>query len=352
MFHLVLGVCLAMAADQCGQVLLPQGDSESVQGCQAQAAQVAEAWLAARPDLTGAAPECRANADLPALDLQPVAPGVHVHFGASHQMEETADGRIANLGVIVGRDAVAVIDAGVSRAQGQDLYVAIRRLTDLPVRHLVLTHMHPDHVLGAAVLSEAGARITAHHALPQALQARSAGYLDALVGLYPAPDWIGTQVVMPDALVDDRQEIDLGDRALLLRAFHAEHTDSDMTVLDQATGTLFTGDLLFRDLTPVVDGSLTGWLEWLDSDPARGARLIVPGHGPASESWADASAPQAALLKALASVTRKAIGDGLALSQAVPVIVKALQPMQNSWNSYPETVARNATAAYKELEWE
>ena len=57
MFHLVLGVCLAMAADQCGQVLLPQGDSESVQGCQAQAAQVAEAWLAARPDLTGAAPE-------------------------------------------------------------------------------------------------------------------------------------------------------------------------------------------------------------------------------------------------------------------------------------------------------
>lgn len=62
--------------------------------------------------------------------------------------------------------------------------------------------------------------------------------------------------------------------------------------------------------------------------------------------------PQAALLKALASLTRQAIRDGLALSQAVPVIVKALQPMQNSWNSYPETVARNATAAYKELEWE
>lgn len=352
MFHLVLGVCLAMAADQCGQVLLPQGDSESAQGCQAQAAQIAEAWLAARPDLTGTAPECRANANLPALDLRQLAPGVHVHFGASHQMEETADGRIANLGVIIGRDAVAVIDAGVSRAQGQDLYVAIRRLTDLPVRHLILTHMHPDHVLGAAVLSEAGASITAHHALPQALQARSAGYLDALVGLYPAPDWIGTQVLMPDGLVDDRQEIDLGDRVLLLRAFPAAHTDSDLTVLDQATGTLFTGDLLFRDLTPVVDGSLTGWLEWLDSDPARGARLIVPGHGPASESWADASAPQAALLKALASLTRQAIRDGLALSQAVPVIVKALQPMQNSWNSYPETVARNATAAYKELEWE
>ena len=97
MFHLVLGVCLAMAADQCGQVLLPQGDSATAQGCRTQAAQVADAWLAARPDLTGSAPECRANADLPALDLQQVAPGVHVHFGDSHQMEETPDGRIANL---------------------------------------------------------------------------------------------------------------------------------------------------------------------------------------------------------------------------------------------------------------
>ncbi|AZY92658.1 MULTISPECIES: quinoprotein relay system zinc metallohydrolase 2 [Paracoccus] len=352
MFHLVLGVCLAMAANQCGQVLLPQGDSATAQGCRTQAAQVADAWLAARPDLTGSAPECRANADLPALDLQQVAPGVHVHFGDSHQMEETPDGRIANLGVIIGRDAVAVIDAGVSRAQAQDLYVAIRRMTDLPVRHLILTHMHPDHVLGAQVLSEAGARITAHHALPQALQARAAGYLDALVGLYPAPDWIGTQVVMPDDLVDDRRQIDLGDRSLLLRAWPAAHTDSDLTVLDRRTNTLFTGDLLFRDLTPVVDGSLLGWLEWLDSDPARGAGLIVPGHGPASESWADASAPQTALLKALATATRRAIQDGLPLSQAVPGIANALQPMQNSWNSYPETVARNATAAYKELEWE
>ncbi|WP_405402417.1 quinoprotein relay system zinc metallohydrolase 2 [Paracoccus sp. Ld10] len=352
MFHLILGVCLAISADHCGHVLLPQGDSTTAQGCRAQAAQVAGAWLAARPDLTGDAPECRANADLPALDLQQVAPGIHVHFGQSRQMEETTDGRIANLGVIVGRDAVAVIDAGVSRAQGQDLYVAIRRMTDLPVRHLILTHMHPDHVLGAQVLSEAGARITAHHALPQSLQARSAGYLDALADLYPPGEWIATQAVMPDDLVRDRQVIKLGDRSLLLRAWPAAHTDSDLTVLDRATGTLFTGDLLFRDLTPVVDGSLTGWLDWLDGDPARGADVIVPGHGPVGQSWQDASSPQVDLLRALADRTRQAIRDGLALSQAVPVIVDALQPMQGTWNSYPQTIARNATAAYKELEWE
>lgn len=352
MFHLIIGVCLAASGGDCGQILLPQGDSPDLAGCQGRAADLARAWLADNPDLTGGAVECRANADLPAAELRRIGPGIHVHLGSSHQMEDTPDGRIANLGVVVGRDGVAVIDAGVSRAQGQALYVAIRRLTDLPVRHLVLTHMHPDHVLGAEVMAEAGAEITAHHALPQALQTRADSYLGALARLYPPPEWVGTRVVMPDVTVQDRHVIDLGDRSLTLRAWPAAHTDSDLTVLDSATATLFTGDLLFRDLTPVLDGSLRGWLAWMDSDPAAGVALIVPGHGPVSESWADSVAPQQNFLKALAAETIAAIDAGLALSQAVPVIAKALQPMQNSWNSYQETVARNATAAYKELEWE
>ncbi|MFN3279835.1 MAG: quinoprotein relay system zinc metallohydrolase 2 [Paracoccus hibiscisoli] len=352
MFHVILGVCLALSPDQCGTILLPRGDSTTQQACRAGADVLAADWLKDRPDLVGGAVACRANADLLAAALQEIAPGIHVHFGTSQQMEETPDGRIANLGVIVGRDGVAVIDAGVSRAEGQALHVAIRRLTDRPITHLILTHMHPDHVLGAQVMVEAGAAVTAHHALPQALQMRADSYLDLIARLYPPAEWIGTQVVMPDSLVRDRATIDLGDRRLQLRAWPPAHTDSDLTVLDEATGTLFTGDLLFRDLTPVVDGSLRGWLAWMDSDPAAGAGLIVPGHGPVSESWAPAAAPQQIFLKALADRTRQAIGDGLALSAAVPVIANALQPLQNSWNSYPETVARNATAAYKELEWE
>ncbi|CAM3281222.1 quinoprotein relay system zinc metallohydrolase 2 [Paracoccus nototheniae] len=352
MFHLILGVCLALSNGQCGQILLPKGDSPNLAGCQAQAAQVAADWLADRPDLTGGAPLCRANADLPAARLDELAPGVFAHFGTSRQMEETADGRIANLGVIIGRDGVAVIDAGVSRAEGQALYVAIRRLTDRPVTDLILTHMHPDHVMGAEVLAEAGARITAHHALPVSLQARAGSYLDSLQGLYPAPEWIGTRIALPDRLVTDRDRIDLGDRHLDLRAWPTAHTDSDLTMRDSATATLFTGDLLFRDLTPVVDGSLRGWLDWMAGNPAAGAALIVPGHGPASASWRDASDPQRIFLDALATETRNVIAQGLALSEAVPVIADALQPLGKIWFSYPATVARNATAAYKELEWE
>lgn len=351
-YHLILEVCLAASAAQCGQILLPRGDSADLQGCRAQAAQVAADWLADRPDLTGAAPECRANADLPAAGLEPLAPGIFIHFGRSAQMEDSPDGRIANLGVVIGRDGVAVIDAGVSRAEGQDLHVAIRRLTDLPIRHLILTHMHPDHVMGAEVMAEAGARITAHHALPQSLQARADSYLHSLRDLYPAPEWIGTRIALPDRLVSDRDRIDLGDRHLDLQAWPTAHTDSDLTVRDSATGALFTGDLIFRDLTPVVDGSLQGWLDWMAGDPAAGAGLIIPGHGPAATSWAEAATPQQDFLTALAARTRSAIAEGLPLSQAVPAIAEAMQPLAGSWNSFPATVARNATVVYKELEWE
>lgn len=352
MFHLIVPVCLALAADQCGQVLLPRGDSPDRGACLAAAGPVVADWMAGRGELTAGPPDCVANADLPALPLEEVAPGVLVHTGRPVAMEDSADGPIANLGVVIGRDAVAVIDAGTTRAQGQALYIAIRRRTDLPIRHLVLTHMHPDHILGATVLAEAGAQISAHHAMPAGLQARAEGYLRLVRDLYHARDWIGTDIAMPDRLVEDRASLDLGDRVLDLRAWPAAHTDNDLTVTDRRSATLFAGDLLFRDLTPVVDGSLRGWLEWLDSDPAAGARWIVPGHGPVGESWVEVAGPQTAFLKALADRTRAAIDRGLPLSEAVPDIVKALQGLRDPWNDYDVTVARDATAAYKELEWE
>lgn len=352
MFHLILTACLAAAPKDCATILLPQGDAASQQGCEAQAQRIAQAWLAARPELTGGPATCQANADLPASNLQQVAPGVHVHVGQVMQMEQSPDGRIANLGVVVGRDGVAVIDAGVSRAEGQALYVALRRLTDKPVTDLVLTHVHPDHSLGASVLAEAGARVWGHATLPQALNSRGPIYLENLSRLYPPQDWVGTQIVPPDQTVTDTARIDLGDRSLLLTAWPAAHTDGDLTVLEEATGTFFAGDLLFRDLAPVLDGSLRGWLNWMDESAPTGANIIVPGHGQPATSWAEAAGPQRRFLKALADETRRQIDDNIPMSEAVPRIGKAMADQAEFWEAFEETVARDATAAYKELEWD
>lgn len=352
MFHLIVNVCLVSAALECAPVLLPAGDAATQQSCMSQAQRIADDWLEDRPHLRGEGPRCLDNADLTAAPLAELAPGVHVFRGDPVQMEQSPDGRIANLGVIEGRDSLAVIDAGVSRAQGQAMYVAIRRMTDKPISHLVLTHMHPDHVLGAEVMAEAGATIVAHHAMADALTYRTGTYLQNIQRLFPPAEWIGTAVALPDVGVTDRDAIDLGGRRVELRAWPSAHTDNDLTALDVATGTFFTGDLVFRELTPVVDGSLAGWLSWLQGEPAGQARLIVPGHGEPTADWAQAHRPQQAFLKALAEATRASIAAGIPMSEAVPIIVNDLKSFAHDWNSFDMTVARDATAAYKELEWE
>ncbi|MCF3974266.1 quinoprotein relay system zinc metallohydrolase 2 [Paracoccus salsus] len=352
MFHLILTACLATSSGVCAPMLLPEGEARDQAGCAAGADRIAADWLASHPDLTGEGHACLPNDRLEALELHPLAPGVFVSSGSPVQLEDSADGHIANLGVVIGADSVAVIDAGVSRRQGQQLYAAIRARTGKPISHVILTHMHPDHVLGASVFREAGAQVVGHHALPLALEMRAGGYLDGIARLFPPEQVIGTEVTLPDRVVNGREQIDLGDRVLTLQAVDPAHTDNDLWVRDEISGTLFSGDLIFRKLTPVLDGSLLGWLQWLEAPPGAPAQRVVPGHGPVASGWQEAVMLQTQFLKALAEAARGQISAGAPLSEAVPNMVESLKEMQGNWTSFPATVARNATAAYKELEWE
>lgn len=351
MFHLILTACLAASPADCAPILLPAGDAPDADACNAGAARISEAWLAQRPELLGQGTACVANSTLPAATLEEIAAGVHVHLAPPIQMEDSPDGRIANLGVVIG-ERVAVIDAGVSRAEGQALYVAVRRLTDRPISHLVLTHLHPDHILGADVFAEAGAEIVAHDAFAGALEVRGPVYLENVQRLYPPVEWIGTGLPVVDRPVAAIERLDLGGSELILTAHPPAHSESDLTAHDTATATLFAGDLLFRELTPVVDGSLTGWLDWMAAEPVPQPRLVVPGHGPVAQGWDEASRPQRHFLQALAASVRSQIAASVPMSQAVEAVAAALQPLAAGWNDYDATVRRNATAAYKELEWE
>lgn len=316
------------------------------------AERISSDWLQRHNELVGEGTDCVAGKDVPALELQQIAPGVFFYQGNPVQLEDSQDGRIANLGVVIGEDSVAVIDSGVSRGQGQAMYAAIRRLTDKPISHVILTHMHPDHALGTSVFSEAGARVVGHHALPLALELRAGTYLGSIARLFPPEQVLGTEVVLPDLTVEDRLDLDLGGRVLTLLAAETAHTDNDLTVFDHSSETLFSGDLIFRELTPVVDGSLRGWLQWLETPYRPVPRRIVPGHGPVATTWDEAVAPEAQFLKALEGSVRARIAAGEAMSEAVPNISNDLEYMNNKWNSFGMSVARDATAAYKELEWE
>lgn len=296
--------------------------------------------------LAVAAPLRRAEAA--ALPLVEIAPGLFVHVGVHEDFTPGNRGGIANLVAIVGGEAVAVVDAGGSPAQARDFLDAIAARTDRPIRHLILTHHHPDHVMGATVFRAHGARVWGHARLEAALLDRFPTYRAAMERLLGAAIDGAEPVPIEEVVtIEVPRRLDLGGRRLELHAWPTAHTDCDLSVVDVATGTLIAGDLLFVERIPVVDGSLAGWLRVMDELTRIRADLVVPGHGPARAAWPEALAPQRRYLEELAAAVRGAIARGRSLSALL-----ADPPPAGDWLLSSNDHPRNITAAYKELEWE
>jgi quinoprotein relay system zinc metallohydrolase 2 len=283
------------------------------------------------------------------LAVVEVAPGVFVHEAPFALIAPANRGDIANLGFIIGDDAVAVIDTGGSRAVGEALLAAVRARTDKPVRYVVNTHVHPDHLAGNAAFAGEGAQIVGHHKLARALAARAPFYREQADRQLAPEDAARSDFLPPDIGVEGTMRLDLGGRKLVLEAHPTAHTDADLSVFDATTGTWFLGDLLFAGHLPTIDGSLTGWLAEMDRLAVRPVARIVPGHGPATMAWPDALVPQKRYLSRIAADVRALIAEGRSISAAAET---AGLSERDAWALFEEFNPRNATAAFQELEWE
>jgi quinoprotein relay system zinc metallohydrolase 2 len=285
-------------------------------------------------------------ADLPGC--KEIAPGIFVRRGLDEDATAANDDAIANIGFVVGRDAVAVIDPGGSLRDGQRLRERIRQVTPLPIRHVVMTHVHPDHLFGAGAFQQDHPEFIGHEKLPRALAVRGEYYrkrLDETLG----PGRAGP-IVAPTRLVRSKDRIELGGgKTLELTAHALAHSDCDLSALELQTATLFAGDLLFVERVPSLDGSLKGWLSELNSLKNVAAQRAVPGHGPASVKWPSGSLELERYLDGLLRETRQAIRKGIDIDAAVATVG---QSERGRWKLFDSYQGHNVTQAFKELEWE
>jgi len=310
MFSVFAMLCLSSMPDACREVMIPAPDT-SAAVCAAAPETAVQNWLGT----ARGAVSCREAQG--GLSYQEIAPGVYVHIG----------------------------QIGLPSPEN---------LGDLS--HVFLGHMHPDHIYGANVFAEAGARVVGHPNLQEAMAVRAENYAQSLSRLIGPAGFLGSAVPQVDETVDETgdetgdlsQKFDLGGRILEARSLKTAHTNTDLVVIDPSTGTLFASDLVFLVHTPALDGSLRGWQSVLKDLEALPVKQVVPGHGPVT-GFPRALRPTQGYLDALAASTKAQLDAGVSLSEAAPLIG---QSQRENWELFDEFNTRNATGAYAEMEWE
>jgi len=225
-----------------------------------------------------AAGELRSEAVSSGYELHPteVADGVGVFLGRNEHFTRANGGDIANTGYLVGSDGVIVIDSGPSRAYGLAQRALIEQRTGKSVRQVYITHAHPDHFLGNQAY--AGIPIAALPGTTAAIRAQGEALAENLYRLVGGA-MSGTQAVPPTADAASGEVTVAGRRLRLMGA--DGHTDADLMVYDEQTGTLFAGDMVFFQRTATTpNADIAHWLKALDDLDRLDFKVLVPGHGP------------------------------------------------------------------------
>lgn len=235
--------------------------------------------------LFGLGADAFASAQLPPLKAERVADNVWYFRGGSGQASAENRGYTSNAGFVVTNNGIVVFDALGTPALAQAMLQAIKTITDQPLRRVIVSHYHADHIYGLQVFKAAGAEIWARaegriYLDSDLAQERLAERQDTL-----AP-WVDehTQLLTADRWLDlaPGQSLDFsmgGMQFQLISGGHA-HAPDDLMMRVEAPSVLFAGDLYFNGRLPfVVDGNSRGWLADIDAMQAMKVRCIVPGHG-------------------------------------------------------------------------
>ncbi|HIJ90129.1 MAG: MBL fold metallo-hydrolase [Desulfobulbaceae bacterium] len=219
---------------------------------------------------------------LAADKLTRISDNVYAYVDTKQSSKDNSFG--ANAGIIIGRDGIAVIDTLVSAKEAKRFIKAIKGVSRKPIKYVINTHFHLDHVFGNAEFVKLGAVVIGQENCTQAMARTAETTLknSGQYGLTPQ-DMKGTTIAYPVLSYTDRLTIDLGGQIVELRHARPSHTDGDTLVFLPDKKVLFAGDILFTDYHPfLAEGNIEEWRGELDGLQAMDVEVIIPGHGPLS----------------------------------------------------------------------
>lgn len=251
------------------------------------------------------------NNDLVKLTPQKVSSSVWYVQGESALGSQANKNFISNAAFVVGKDGVVVVDALGSPALAKGLIQAIAKITPLKITHVIVTHYHADHIYGLQEFKKIGAKIIAHPAAKEYLNSETAAnrLTASRAELFP---WIDekTQLTAADIWLDNATDFELSGIRLSVKPVGPAHTPEDLIVYMPLEKVLIAGDLVFKGRIPFVGptANTAPWLASLSIMLAYDANIIVPGHGPVS----DTSKADLELLRDYLTYLRTSMGKAVA----------------------------------------
>lgn len=255
-----------------------------------------------------------------------------------------------NLGFVVGKNGVAVVDTGHTQEIAQEMLGYIRKITAVPVRVAINTNSQPHRFMGNEVFRKAGARIIAGKEAAQRMSQDGGMFVAGVEQMFQRPAGSVKLPGPPDQLIaaGGSERIDLGGVSIDIRDYGRAHTRGSLVVLVEPDRTIFAGDILYSGRLPSVlpDSSVVGWLAAYDRLRTLDARLFVPGHGE-PKPLAAFEHPTYAYLMALKRHMTQQLKQGNDLGAATASFDSS------AWRglaNFEELAGRNASNAFVELE--
>ena len=194
------------------------------------------------------------------------------------------EGFISNAGFVVTNEGVVVFDALGTPSLAHAMLGEIRKITDQPIKIVVMSHYHADHLYGLQVFKDEGAQVWAPKGTWDYLDSETAENLleSRRTALFP---WVtdDTYLVKPDRIIDQDTKFSLGGHEFMINYFGKVHSDGDMSLLSVTDQTLYSGDIIFEGRLPFVgDANIIDWVKTLERMQHTQVDYFVPGHGSAS----------------------------------------------------------------------